>query len=151
MQAVSSEEDANGRVFTETVDLRTGRVLSGLPQKRGLAGAIGGIAAAFVLVIGLLYLTPFLSVSSGASTGAQEIIGEMQETAGNPFSDGVFVGSTEPGGTQDYYGKPSTTEAVADETTGEGAADTADFAIASVALAAVAAAGVVLTSQKKRK
>ncbi len=44
----------------------------------------------------------------------------------------------------------ATTEAVADETTGEGAADTADFAIASVALAAVAAAGVVLCSKKRK-
>ena len=96
MNAVRAEEDENGCVITETVDLRTGRVLSGLTGKRGLVGAISGVAAALILVIGLVYLMPFLRVSSGSSSDAQNIIGEMQDIIGSPFSDGVFVGTSTP-------------------------------------------------------
>ncbi len=96
MNAVDAEEEKNGRVITETVDLRTGRVLSDLTGKRGLAGIVSGIAAALIVVIGLVYLLPFLRVSSGTSSGAQEIIGEMQDVVDSQFSDGVFVGTATP-------------------------------------------------------
>ena len=107
MNAVDAEEEKNGRVITETVDLRTGRVLSDLTGMRGLAGIVSGIAAALVVVIGLVYLLPFLRVSSGTSSGAQEIISEMQEIIDSQFSDGVFVGTAAPAGTENPAGTQS--------------------------------------------
>ena len=104
MNAVAAEEEQNGRVITETVDLRTGRVLSGLTGRRGLLSTVSGIAAALIVVIGLVYLLPFLRAGSGTASGAQEIIGEMQETDGSQFSDGVFVGTSSPADAADTAG-----------------------------------------------
>ena len=97
MKTVCAEEEEHGRVIAETVDTRTGRVLSSPDQRRGvrrLLRTVGSLAAALVIVIGLIYVLPLLKSGSGASSGAQDVIREMQDSEESSFSGGAFVGST---------------------------------------------------------
>ena len=97
METIRAEEEEDGCVIAETVDTRTGRVLNPA-GKRGFGAivrTVGSIAAALVLVMGLLYVLPLLRAGSGASSGAQDVINEMQKEEDNRFSDGVFVGNTQ--------------------------------------------------------
>ncbi|MBR5870813.1 MAG: zf-HC2 domain-containing protein [Clostridia bacterium] len=95
MERIEEEDEDNGRVVCETVDMRTGRVVA-VPHTqriRRLVRMLGGIAAVLVLAIGLYCLIPFLPRSSGATSGVQDIIGSLQVGSDNHFSDGVFVGT----------------------------------------------------------
>ena len=118
MEAIRAEEEQNGRVITETVDVRTGRVLSDSSEERGvhrILRTLGGIAAAVVLVFGLMYVLPFLRTESGAASGTQDILYEFQTGADGSFIGGVFVGNpSETGsenGTGEWYGETSASEA----------------------------------------
>lgn len=97
MKTVRAEEEEHGHVIAETVDTRTGRVLSSPNQRRGvrrLLRTVGSLAAALVIVIGLIYVLPLLKSGSGASSGVQDVIREMQDSEESSFSGGVFVGGT---------------------------------------------------------
>lgn len=97
MARIRTEEEENGRVIAEALDARTGRILpdrTGTPLGRSVrrvSRMLGGIAAALVLVIGLVYLVPLLRSGSGAASSLSDILGEMQTDDGS-FADGVFVG-----------------------------------------------------------
>lgn len=92
MDAVRAEDAGCGRIITETVDVRTGRVLDEPRFSLSrMTRMIGGIAAAVVVVIGLMMLLPLMR-RTGAST-TPEILGELQEGDRGTFSDGVFIGT----------------------------------------------------------
>ena len=95
MERIEEEDEENGRVVCETVDMRTGRVVSVSQTQRirRLVRMLGGIAAAFVLAFGLYSLVPLLPRSSGATSGVQDIIGALQVGSDSHFSDGVFIGA----------------------------------------------------------
>lgn len=91
MQAVTEEGRGQGRVITETVDVRTGRVIGGDRfSLRRITRIFGGAAAAFVLVVGLVLLLPMMR--GGDASAAPEILEELQEGERVTFSDGVFIG-----------------------------------------------------------
>ena len=113
MDRIREEEEDCGRVVWETVDMRTGRVVSSLSQKRGIRRAVqalGGIAAVMVIAVGLLCLLPFLRTSGGAaSSEVPDIIGGMQVGSESSFNDGVFVGNakdTDAQGNEGYGAVP---------------------------------------------
>ncbi len=90
-----AEEETSGRIVTQTVDARTGRVTANASGKRGIRGVmrtLGGIAAAVLLAAGLMYAVPWLRMGIGTASGTPDILGEMQSCEESRFSDGVFVG-----------------------------------------------------------
>lgn len=92
MDTISAEQTGYGRIITETVDVRTGWVLDeNRFSMRRMTRMIGGIAAVFVLVVGMLWLLPLMR-STGAST-TPEILEELQGGDPGTFSDGVFIGT----------------------------------------------------------
>ena len=97
MKTIRAEEESGGRVVTETLDARTGRVITSRGGKHSLhriVRAVSCIAAAVLVVLGLLYVLPLLRMGGGTASGTQDILGEMQSGEDARFSDGVFVGST---------------------------------------------------------
>lgn len=97
MKAIRAEEESGGRMVTETLDVRTGRVLSRTKEASGIrriVRAVSGIAAAILVVFGLMYVLPWLRMGAGTASGTQDILGEMQSGEDDRFSGGVFVGST---------------------------------------------------------
>lgn len=95
MDAIRAEEESGGRIVAQTVDARTGRVLSSPKEKysiRRIMRTVSGIAAALLLVFGLIYIVPLLRMGSGTASGTQDILGEMQSGEDDRFSGGVFVG-----------------------------------------------------------
>ena len=99
METIRAQDDLNGRVFTEQIDVQTGRVLSSSSDKRGirrLLNTIGYVAASLVLIIGLFYAVPLLRAGGGASSsGTQEILLDMQSGAEDTLHDGVVVGTAQ--------------------------------------------------------
>lgn len=91
-----AEDESSGRVVAQVLDARTGRVTADLTRKRGIRGVmrtLGGIAAAVLLVVGMMYVIPLLRAGGGAASGTPDILGQMQSCEDDRFSDGVFVGS----------------------------------------------------------
>ncbi len=95
MDTIREDEESGGRIVAQAIDVRTGRVLAAPTEPHGthrLIRIVSGIAAVFLLVIGLIYVVPLLRTGSGAASGTQDILGEMQSGEGDRFSGGVFIG-----------------------------------------------------------
>ena len=115
MAAIRAEEESCGRMVTETLDARTGRVLSRTKETSGIrriVRAVSAMAAAILVVFGLMYVLPLLRMSTGAASGTQDILGEMQCGEEDRFSGGVFVGSTQQTAEERYADGALNTESV---------------------------------------
>lgn len=115
MKAIRAEEESGGHMVLQTIDAQTGRVLSSTDtgKKHGIrriVRAVSGIAAAILVVFGLMYVLPWLRMGAGTASGTQDILGEMQSGEDDRFSGGVFVGSTPQTTEEPTAGEPLTAE-----------------------------------------
>lgn len=118
MDVIRAEEESDGRIVTQAVDVRTGRVLSSPKEKRGIRvvlRTVSGIAAAMLVVLGLMLVVPLLRAGSGTASGTQDILGEMQSGEDDRFSGGVFVGC-DPAMTAETVSAETGTEIIPAET-----------------------------------
>ena len=89
-------DESGGRIVAQVLDARTGRVTEDLTHRRGIRGVIrtlGGIAAAVLLIVGMMYAIPLLRAGGGTASGTPDILEQMQSCEDDRFSDGVFVGA----------------------------------------------------------